>query len=199
MSWTELLMWCLNNNIKPMVSCRQNSNVYYVRSMCLGLSTMRGPDQKPFDGQVDYDYIMWIDSDQVFNPQQFERVLSHDKDIMCGLYLMQNGRQFTAVEKWDDDYYRKNGTFQFMQPEDIKDKKEILEVEYSGMGFMLVKKGVYEKLAYPYFSPITYDFGNDVKEFMSEDVSFCRRAKKAGFKIYVDPQVVVGHEKKVVL
>jgi GT2 family glycosyltransferase len=31
-----------------------------------------------------------------------------------------------------------------------------------------------------------------------EDVSFCLRAREKGFKVHVDPKVVVGHEKKVI-
>jgi len=26
-----------------------------------------GQNQKPFQGKIDYDFIMWIDSDMVFN------------------------------------------------------------------------------------------------------------------------------------
>jgi len=31
-----------------------------------------------------------------------------------------------------------------------------------------------------------------------EDISFCLRAKEKGFKIYIDPLIKVGHEKKIV-
>jgi hypothetical protein len=36
-------------------------------------------------------------------------------------------------------------------------------------------------------------------EFTSEDVGFCMEAKRAGLVMHVDPCVVVGHEKPVVL
>ena len=65
------------------------------------------------------------------------------------------------------------------------------------MGFMLVKKGVFESLAYPWFRPLEKRIG-DMTDFTMEDVSFCLRAKEKGFKVYIDPQVRLGHEKRVI-
>ena len=72
-----------------------------------------------------------------------------------------------------------------------------MEVSHTGFGFLLIKKGVFESMTYPWFKPIEKRIG-DMVDFTMEDVSFCLRAKEAGFKIYIDPQVIVGHEKKVV-
>ena len=88
--------------------------------------------------------------------------------------------------------------FEFLTPEDIKDKKELIEVAYTGFGFICIKKGVFESMEYPWFKPTFKTIGN-VVDFTMEDVSFCLNAKERGFKIYVDPTVIVGHEKKVVL
>lgn len=199
MSWSSLLLWCTQNNIDPVISCRQSSNVYFVRSMCLGADVRRGEFQVPFDEQVDYDYIMWIDSDQVFNPEQFQKLLSHDKDIVSGLYLMASGKQFPCVINWDQEYYQKNGKFYFITPKDIEGATGLIECAYNGMGFMLIKKGVFEKLEYPWFKGIDHDLGEGIVEFSSEDVSFCTRIREKGFKIFVDPTVIVGHEKSVII
>ena len=43
------------------VSRRESSNVYHVRSMCLGADVLRGKKQAPFNGSVKYDWIIWID------------------------------------------------------------------------------------------------------------------------------------------
>ena len=63
--WTNLLFWCIQNDINPILSNDIDSNVYFVRSKILGGSTLRGKHQKPFNGTIDYDYIMFIDSDIV--------------------------------------------------------------------------------------------------------------------------------------
>jgi hypothetical protein len=41
-------------------------------------------------------------------------------------------------------------------------------------------------------------FGN-VTEFTMEDVSFCHLIKEQGINVWVHPEVIVKHEKKVLL
>lgn len=196
--WTELLAFCLSNNIRPVISRKYSCNIYYVRNMCLGGDVSRGPGQKPFNGQIYYDYIMWIDSDIVFTPQQFARLLQHDKDIISGLYLMEGGQLYATVKDWDEEFFLKHGYFQFLSPRDIQEKSDLIKVAYTGMGFMLVKKGVYEKLEYPWFRPVEKRIGSMV-DFTMEDVGFCLRICDLGYKVFVDPGVRVGHEKIIVL
>ena len=56
-------------------------------------------------------------------------------------------------------------------------------------------------MEYPWFRPEwrEFPFETPVKEFTSEDVSWCHLAKENGYDIHVDPTVVVGHEKMMVL
>ena len=113
---------------------------------------------------------------------------------------MEGGKEYAAVKNWDLDYFKTTGTFKFLTPNDIpKGQTDLMEVAYNGFGFLLTKYGVFENLEYPYFMPEVTTFGEDVIDFASEDVSFCRRATNNGFKIYVDPTVVVGHEKTSIL
>ena len=39
----------------------------------------------------------------------------------------------------------------------------------------------------------------DLEEYSSEDVAFCQLARDAGCKIFIAPQMVVGHEKMRIL
>ena len=93
---------------------------------------------------------------------------------------------------------KKNKTFKFLKLKDIKDKKELIKVDYTGLGFTLVKKGVFESMEYPWFYPMKQEIDNMV-DFSMDDVSFCLRAKKLGYKTLVDPTIIVGHEKKLIL
>jgi len=192
--WTKLIVTCLENNIKFTISNQQSSVVYYVRNLCLGGDVLRGINQKPFDGKIDYTHMMWIDSDIVFNPEQFIKLLNYDKDVVSGIYKMAGGKQFATVEKMDEEFFKKNGTFKFWTDEDIKDKKGLIEVDYTGLGWILIKKGVFEQLEYPWFRPLWKEFGN-IKDFTSEDSALCMMLKEKGIKIYVDPEIRVGHEK----
>lgn len=232
LSWSELLIYCFTHNIKPIISCQQSSNVYHVRSMCLGADVIKGTKQKPFNG-MDYDFIMWIDSDQVFSVEAFTNLLRHNKDVVSGMYLMKSGTHFPVVEIWDENYFIENGTFEFLSrlkldewikkncigtPKtidkgnnqsvlDFKNCKfPLMNVSYNGMGWMLMKKGVIEKLDYPWFESETFRYKKSVNgkeieiaEFCSEDVSFCKKLQRVGVSIYVDVKSIVGHEKSVIL
>jgi len=205
LGWTGIVQYCLIHQIKLIISSRKSSNVYYVRNMCLGGSVKKGIKQKPFGGEIDYDYIMWIDSDQVFTVEHFIKLLEGKKDIISGLYLMDGGTRYATVQKWDKDFYKKNGYFEFLNKESvdkfrIENPNKLMEVEYTGFGWILVKKGVFEKLDYPWFRPIWEEFGKNkdgiqVREFTSEDVGWCQSIIKKGFKIYINPEIQVGHEK----
>lgn len=197
--WTALLNHCLHKGIDVVLSQRYNSNVYYVRTHCLGGNVLAGPTQQPWGGRLPYDYIMWIDSDILFSPEQFDTLLSRQKDIVGGLYFMEGNTQFACVKDWDEDYYRTHGTFKFLQPPDLSKDGGLMEVAYNGFGFLLMKKGVIESVKYPWFSPEHVKFNDSIQEFASEDVSFCMKARRAGHKIYADPSVIVGHEKTQIL
>jgi hypothetical protein len=84
------------------------------------------------------------------------------------------------------------------------DKEEkYLSVAYNGMGFFACRKGVIEKLKYPYFTyPLIEIEGEDgkmIRDTCSEDVAFCKNLKDAGFDIIVNTTIHVGHEKTLII
>ena len=201
-SWTNLVTELPKHNIKWAMSQKYHVNRYFVCNSCLGGSSIGGKNQKPFQGKVDYDYLMWIDSDQVFEPWQFFNLLNKAKEtntsILSGLYLMQGGEVFATVEDWDKEFFKKNGYFKFLTPEDVSSRKEIFKVSYTGFGWLLVKKGVFESLDYPWVQPTWFD-EDGIREMTTTDCGFMHRAAEKGFDTYIDPTIVVGHEKTQIL
>ena len=195
-SWTNLLGYCYKQGHTVIYSQQYNCNIYYVRNMCLGGSILRGENQKPFNNKLDYDYMMWIDSDIIFTPQQFHMLLDHKKDIVSGLYLMDGGQSYATVQNWDEEYFQKNGTFHFMTKTDVEKMKQYrtFPVVYTGFGFMLVKRGVFESMKYPWFKPEFVNIKGSI-DFTMEDVTWCREANRLEYEVHIDPNVVVGHEK----
>lgn len=214
MAWTDFLNVCNRIGIELYISNRYSSNVYFVRSMCLGADVLRGPHQKPFAGKLDYDYIFWIDSDIVFSPTDALKLLvkmeeNSDIHILSGLYAMEGGSHFACVKEMSESTFKINGAFEFLQTSDWNTLKDLppFQVDYNGMGFMVVRSGVYENIEYPWFAPKFFKYNRDTEEgeptpisdFCSEDVGFCLRAKEAGFPVFLDPSCRVGHEKNVIL
>lgn len=121
----------------------------------------------------DYDYLMMIDSDMKFNPDTLERMIAHDKDI---LGLACNHRQL-PLESVVKPLIEGQTTL----------PTELFEAESVGTGVILIKTEVFNKIDAPWFE-FTYD-----GERIGEDVNFCRKARAAGYKIWVDPTIPVKH------
>ena len=173
-----------------------------MRTKCLGASIERGVNQKPFDGKVDYDYILWIDSDMVFQPEDFFKLLEHDKDVVSGIYKMSDDVNYATVENMDEQFFEEWLYYPFLQDKDIEAKKgKLFKVDYQGMGFLLVKNGIFEEMKYPWFYPRLLKWKNHPNwaDFPFDDVEFCMRARENGYDIFIDPKIRLGHEKVKIL
>ena len=200
----ETVQTLKSKNYTVMITNEYSSYVTYSRMKTLGLDVLRGADQKPFGGKIDYDVWVTIDSDIRFTPEQIIELIedTNKYPVVSGLYRMEDLKHYACVKKWDVEHYITNGSFEFMKSdEEIKDK--YISVAYNGMGFFACRKGVIEKLKYPYFSyPLIEMEGKDgvmLNETCSEDVSFCKNLTDAGFEITVNTSIRVGHEKTLVI
>lgn len=205
--WTNLLSSINELGIDFFVLSRWEYPVIYnVRNMCLGGNPQLGKNQKPFQGQIEYDYICWIDSDILFTPKQLERLLNHNVDMVSGVYFMDGGELYAcgSLEMKDgipqlnepdgkDVLYRLN----YYSPQNIymeREKNGLVAAGFTGFGFTLCKRKVFESLDFPWFRPYIYPF-KDTEDFFSEDISTCIRLHEIGITTYIDPTVKVGHEK----
>ena len=124
-------------------------------------------------------------------------------DVLSGIYLTTDGVHSTIVKDWDTNYFLKTGMFPFLTIQQLKDEaaktsKKLVEVFYAGMGVMMVRKGAFEKITYPWFEPAMHEIEIS-RDFSSEDVSMCIKFDEAGVNMYVDPDIIVGHEKSTII
>ena len=192
------------------ISQDYSSMVNFARCKCLGANVLRGPKQVPWDGKLEYDYQLWIDSDIVFNSEKFFQLIldanpegKEEKHIVAGWYCTEDGRT-TSVAHWleEDDFRSNGGVMNHETIESISKRKKPFTVDYTGFGWLLIRKGVFEHegLPYPWFAPKMQVFeSGEVQDMCGEDVSFCLDAIEAGFKIWCDPRIRVGHEKTRVI
>ena len=84
----------------------------------------------------------------------------------------------------------------------IQNRKKPFTVDYTGFGWVMIRKGVFEnkEMKYPWFAPKMQVFESGaVQDMCGEDVSFCLDAIEAGYEIWCDPRIRVGHEKTRVI
>lgn len=150
-------------------------------------------NSKPLGGAVTYDKILWIDSDISFAPEDVLRLYDSDKDIVTGAYMLANGS--AAV-------YKTLGK-QGMSHETVVTLEDPIKVEGCGFGFVCVKSGVFESLSRPWFQQVMHYVEQNGERIdfplVGEDLSWCKRARDAGYDIWLDPKVKVTHHKTVQL
>jgi hypothetical protein len=198
LAWSELMAQVYSKGHTFSISQNYSSVVHFARAKCLGGDVRKGPDQKPFQGQLEYDVMMWIDSDIVFKPDDFFRILESPHKVTSGVYMMEDMQHIAAVKDWNEDYFKKYGTFKFLRPDDIVGVSTYMKVAYAGMGWMLIHKGVVENLKYPWFHSDLQKVG-DLVDMSSEDVAFCRALEAAGHPVHLDTKLRVGHQKKMII
>lgn len=188
------IAYAKENDLQLHIHRAESNNIYYVMNNVIGGSFTNGEYQKPFEGQ-EYDYIIWIDSDIVWKPEQIKQLIETEGEIVTGIYVMHgNKNYFTCIEKIDINDALKTGHCKYLHRSEIRN--EVKEVDMGAMGFMKVKNGVFEKISYPWF----YQDGLDIEfGLISPDIIFFNKAKEHGFKVLVNQNIIVGHEKKIIL
>lgn len=117
-------------------------------------------------------HLLFIDSDMVFQKDIVEKLVKRKKDIVG---IVPNTRKFPPQKiLWKK----------------IKGTGKCYEVEAVPTGFMLVDLKVFEKLTHPWFFWEVNDKGETVT---GEDFWFCTKAREAGFKVWVDTSIPIGH------
>lgn len=204
-NWSETLMVLTQKGYKVTLANEYSSFVPFSRMKTLGLDVRRGATQVPFDGKLDYDVWLTIDSDIFFIPEQvIELIEDTDKHpVVSGLYRMTDLKHCAAIKKWDTEFFKKHGTFEFLKADELDTTEKYMKVAYNGMGFFACRKGVIENLKYPYFSypliEMETEDGKILRDMCSEDVAFCKNLKDAGYDVVVNTTLRVGHEKTLVI
>ena len=128
---------------------------------------------------------------------------SKERRIAAGWYSTEDGKT-TSVAHWldEDDFRQNGGVMNHEMVDSISQRKKPFTVDYTGFGWVMIKKGVFEhpEMKYPWFAPKMQVFESGaVQDMCGEDVSFCLDAIEAGDEIWCDPRIRVGHEKNRVI
>jgi hypothetical protein len=143
-----------------------------------------------------YEELLWIDSDIAFTADAVEQLCAHDVTVVGGVYS-QKGRRGLCMNPLDLP-----ATITFGP------QGGLVEVEHIATGFLLTRRAVYEDVQrhhrlprcgrelpgiIPFFHSIVD--GNDEIGFryLSEDYSFCERARAAGHKVFAETSIRIGH------
>jgi hypothetical protein len=140
-------------------------------------------------------HLMFVDADIGWEPWHLLVMLNRDVDVIGGLYPMKSLPVKWCVNGFEGAQEGADG---------------LQEVSKTGTGFMLIKRGVFEKLnAHPAVKPFINDIGlpaelnpymktyfdTAVREnrYYSEDWTFCENWRDLGGQVWVDKRVLLKH------
>ena len=129
-------------------------------------------------------HILFIDDDTAPPKDMLTKLLSHDKDIVTGLYLMRSFPHQPIIFNRTDD----RGWCAYNYLNEEKTGNALIPVVSAGLGACLIKIEVFLGMERPWIT-----LGELEKDHWSDDTSFFKRALAAGFKAYCDLSVRVGH------
>ena len=183
-SYLGFTIMAMQNGINFQIDTLSNeSNVNRARNSCAA---------KFLSG--DCSHLMFVDADIQFNPQDIVKLITHDKDIVGGIYPQKTLPPKMVVNTLNNGEH----------------EGDLIEVGTLGTGFMLIKRSVFEKMieegATPYVDAIglspkensnQYDFFQCTIDsngrYLTEDWSFCRRWRQLGGKIWADTTIGLTH------
>jgi hypothetical protein len=134
-------------------------------------------------------HIMFFDDDMHMPADCINKLLAHDLDIVCGLYLMRGSPHFPLM--FDKAYPDGRCLHSFL----TKGREGLVEVENTGFGCALIKTEVFKKMPGPYWVTL----GEYEKDHWCDDLSFFNRAREYGYRIFVDTDVQCGHMTNAIL
>ena len=129
------------------------------------------------------DYLMMIDDDMIFEPDLLDKLIANNKDIIGVAYHPRS--ETGKIIKFLDETH-------IVKLEETNDPKykSTFECHATGTGIILIKCEVFKKVPRPWFMFEYYPTGQCK---LGEDWYFARESKKAGFKIWTDPRIKIGH------
>jgi len=139
-----------------------------------------------------FEETMWIDPDIAFDADAVDRLRSHQKPVVCGVYARPGDRGLSCKSL--------PGTpaLQFGVGGGL------VEVSHASAGFMLIRHRVYTDLArklrlplcdelsgrplIPFFRPAVVP-QDDGASYLSGDFSFCESARRCGYRVLADTAI----------
>jgi hypothetical protein len=134
---------------------------------------------------LEYDAVIWIDSDLEWNPMWIMELLGSDKDVIGGTY-----------RKKTDDAERYT-----VKTNNLESKDGLIKVDGMGMGFLKMSKKAVQALwdaSQPYQNEgregrMICDIQIVDGQLVSEDNVVTRKLADLGFDIWLDPRMTCCH------
>lgn len=130
---------------------------------------------------IDATRLIMLDVDQVYHPKTITKLLKHDLPVVGAkvhrryppfdpIMLRLGPDRYEPMTEWEDG--------------------ALVEVDATGAGCIMYDMEVFKRLQYPWFK---FQTNPDNGMTIGEDIGLCQELKVAGYKIFVDTSIEIGH------
>ena len=156
---------------------------------CLVKETLTNPD---------FTHLFFTEMDMILPHDCIVKLLALDKDMVSGVYFLRSNLQAargqpclykkaTAVEAARG--IKKESSPYMHSPVSLFPQEKPFRVDCAGLGCVLFKREVFEKLPYPWFD---LKAGAEDKIGYGSDMYFYTHARRHGLELWIDPTVQCG-------
>jgi GT2 family glycosyltransferase len=173
------------------LAVKGKSEQFRARNAIVKASLQYGAD---YTLMLDDDHIIDIDGGAGFNaptakydlPAVLAKHLeeNHKIGVVGALYYQRGGDCYPVI------MHEKDGLPYFLHNCEVSGKMQ--QVAVTGGGCMMIRNAIFDRIEDPWFAP-EYEFGTDIQ--------ICKKARDAGWEVWCDTSIEIGHlrtEKEVV-
>lgn len=142
----------------------------------------------------DWTHLLFVDNDVTPPKDALVNLLEDDLDVVSGYYAHRDKENSPTIKT----NLCKMGELNYLTQYDGDELRELLaqgqktiRIHGGGMGCILIKRQVFERMTYPWYDWINYC--DEKRSMLSEDLYFCEKCKNDRIKIYADTRVSCGH------
>ena len=149
---------------------------------------------------IEFDYMLWIDDDNILDPEGFDRLRfaldDHPEAAMMAAWSWSETDQFQYGAMISAGHVTDRGTVVPFTPDEFLAPLKIgepIEADYTGFPAVLMRGDLLRQVGRNPFAPIVsdaFDWG-----YSGEDYAFCQRVRASGRKVFVLPGLQVPHLK----
>ena len=134
-------------------------------------------------------HLIMMDTDQIYPVNTLQKLLAHGVDVVAA-------KVHRRWPPFDPIMYRGElFKYKHIPQEEWKNKEGLFEIDATGTGCILYDMEVFKNVEYPWYEILTKSDGSVV----GEDICFCSKLRNAGYKIFMDTSVKVGHLSTMVI
>ena len=203
LAWTDTLLHLTKQGYNVAVISGFSDNKQFSRMNTIGIDIKRGKDQKPFDGKIEYDVWLTIDSNILFTPKHVvELIEDTDKYPIVSAVYRVNQNDLSAISNIDDELLVKHGSYPRLTKEMMDPNIKHVKVAATDLGMIACRRDALESIQYPHFFYPLVNIKTDEEEIssiVSDSMAFCMKARDAGLEITINTDVMVGNQQKIIM